>query len=190
MYDFLYYTRFFLSLSYWYLLLIVVDVLEAIAQYELVSDGKVIVRDRDDGVCISSPHLCSLPAGGKFPKGVKKKTKTKTKQKQNKTKQNETKRNETKQSKPKKNKTKQNKTKQKQKRVKGLKKNFCTHKSSYIFKHFESLPSIPLNGLYRNDKSCPLKNSRPNSRKLFPSTGKNPIINSIKVYHTNLTFSR
>ena len=87
-----------------------VDVLEAIAQYELVSDGKVIVRDRDDGVCISSPHLCSLPAGGKSPKGVKKKTKTKTKQKQNKTKQNETKRNETKQSKPKK--TKQSKTKQ------------------------------------------------------------------------------
>ena len=87
-----------------------VDVLEAIAQYELVSDGKVIVRDRDDGVCISSPDLCSLPAGGKFPKGVKKKTKTKTKQKQNKTKQNETKRNETKQSKPKK--TKQSKTKQ------------------------------------------------------------------------------
>ena len=87
-----------------------VDVLEAIAQYELVSDGKVIVRDRDDGVCISSPDLCSLPAGGKFPKGVKKKTKTKTKQKQNKTKRNETKRNETKQSKPKK--TKQSKTKQ------------------------------------------------------------------------------
>ncbi|RMX51656.1 hypothetical protein pdam_00020305, partial [Pocillopora damicornis] len=42
---------------------VVVDVLEAIVQYELVSDGKVIVRDRDDGVCISSPDLCSLPAG-------------------------------------------------------------------------------------------------------------------------------
>ena len=180
-----------------------VDVLEAIVQYELVSDGKVIVRDRDDGVCISSPDLCSLPAGGKFPKGVKKKNKNKNKAKtkqnktklnetkRNETKRNETKRNETKQTKQtKKNKTKQNKTKQKQKRVKGLKKNFCTHKSSYIFKHFESLPSIPLNGLYRNNKSCPLKNSRPNSRKLFPSTGKNPIINSIKVYHTNLTFSR
>ena len=65
-----------------------VDVLEAIVQYELVSDGKVIVRDRDDGVCISSPDLCSLPAGGKFPKGVKKKKQTKTKQKQNKTKRN------------------------------------------------------------------------------------------------------
>ena len=134
-----------------------------------------------------------------FQKELKKKqkqkqSKNKTKQnetKLNETKRNETKRNETKQTKQtKKNKTKQNKTKQKQKRVKGLKKIFCTHKSSYIFKHFESLPSIPLNGLYRNDRSCPLKNSRPNSRKLFPSTGKNPIINSIKVYHTNLTFSR
>ena len=131
-------------------------------------------------------------------KQKQKQSKNKTKQnktKRNETKRNETKRNETKRNKPKKqNKAKQNKTKQnktkKQKRVKGLKKNFCTHKSSYIFKHFESLPSIPLNGLYRNDRSCPLKNSRPNSRKLFPSTGKNPIINSIKVYHTNLTFSR
>ena len=167
-----------------------VDVLEAIAQYELVSDGKVIVRDRDDGVCISSPDLCSLPAGGKSPKGVKKKKKQKQKQSKNKTKQNETKRNKTNQKKQNKAKQNKTKTKQKQKRVKGLKKNFCTHKSSYIFKHFESLPSIPLNGLYRNDRSCPLKNSRPNSRKLFPSTGKNPIINSIKVYHTNLTFSR
>ena len=131
-------------------------------------------------------------------KELKKKQKqkqSKNKTKQNKTKRNETKRNETKRNETnQKNKTKQNKTKQnktkKQKRVKGLKKNFCTHKSSYIFKHFESLPSIPLNGLYRIDGSCPLKNSRPNSRKLFPSTGKNPIINSIKVYHTNLTFSR
>ena len=170
-----------------------VDVLEAIAQYELVSDGKVIVRDRDDGVCISSPDLCSLPAGGKSPKGVKKKQKqkqSKNKTKQNKTKRNETKRSETKRNETKRNKTKQKKqnkakqnktkTKQKQKRVKGLKKNFCTHKSSYIFKHFESLPSIPLNGLYRNNRSCPLKNSRPNSRKRFPSTVKNPIINSIK----------
>ena len=35
----------------------VVDGLEAILQYELVSDGKVIVRDREDGVHISSPDL-------------------------------------------------------------------------------------------------------------------------------------
>ena len=52
-----------------------VDVLEAIVQYELVSDGKVIVRDRDDGVCISSPDLCSLPAGAKCPKESDKKRK-------------------------------------------------------------------------------------------------------------------
>ena len=63
LYDFLYYTRLFLSLSYWYLLPIVVDILEAILHYELVSDGKVIVRDREDGVYISSPDLWSLPAG-------------------------------------------------------------------------------------------------------------------------------
>ncbi|XP_027059558.1 uncharacterized protein LOC113686158 [Pocillopora damicornis] len=36
---------------------LLVDVLEAILQYELVSDGKVIVRDREDGVYISSPDL-------------------------------------------------------------------------------------------------------------------------------------
>ena len=34
-----------------------VDGLEAILQYELVSDDKVIVRDREDGVHISSPDL-------------------------------------------------------------------------------------------------------------------------------------
>ena len=106
-----------------------VDVLEAIAQYELVSDGKVIVRDRDDGVCISSSDLCSLPAGGKSPKGVKKKNKNKNKAK---TKQNKTKRNETKQNKPKKtkqsktkqSKTKQNKNKTKTKTGKRVKKKF------------------------------------------------------------------
>ena len=132
----------------------------------------------------------------------KNKNKNKAKTKRNETKRNETKQtkqtkkkqNKAKQNKTKQNKTKQNKNKNKNKTEtktgKRVKKNFCTHKSSYIFKHFESLPSIPLNGLYRNNRSCPLKNSRPNSRKLFPSTGKNPIINSIKVYHTNLTFSR
>ena len=147
-----------------------VDVLEAIAQYELVSDGKVIVRDRDDGVCISSPDLCSLPAGGKSPKGVKKKQKQK--QSKNKTKRNETKRNKTKQKKQNKAKQNKTKTKQKQKRVKGLKKNFCTHKSSYIFKHFESLPSIPLKGLYRNNKSCPLKKPDQTQGSFFHQLGK------------------
>ena len=42
--------------------------LEAIMQYELISTDKVIVRDRDDGLCLSSPDLCSLPAGAKSPK--------------------------------------------------------------------------------------------------------------------------
>ena len=40
-----------------------VDGLEAILQYELVLDGKVIVKDREDGVHISSPDLWGLPAG-------------------------------------------------------------------------------------------------------------------------------
>ena len=51
--------------------------LEAIMQYELISNGKVIVRDRDDGLCISSPDLCSLPAGAKSPKESDKKEKKK-----------------------------------------------------------------------------------------------------------------
>ena len=49
--------------------------LEAIMQYELISTDKVIVRDRDDGLCISSPDLCSLPAGAKCPKESDKKRK-------------------------------------------------------------------------------------------------------------------
>ena len=60
-----------------------VNVLEAILQYELVSvDGEVVLRNRYDRVCISSPDLCSLPAGGKSPKESENKQKTK---KQNKT---------------------------------------------------------------------------------------------------------
>ena len=60
-----------------------VNVLEAILQYGLVSvDGEVVLRNRYDRVCISSPDLCSLPAGGKSPKESENKQKTK---KQNKT---------------------------------------------------------------------------------------------------------
>ena len=59
-----------------YLLRIIVDHLEAIMQYELISNGNVIVRDRDDGLCISSPDLCSLPAGAKSPKESDKKKKS------------------------------------------------------------------------------------------------------------------
>ena len=52
-------------------------------QYGLVSvDGEVVLRNRYDRVCISSPDLCSLPAGGKSPKESENKQKTK---KQNKT---------------------------------------------------------------------------------------------------------
>ncbi|XP_020604995.1 uncharacterized protein LOC110043836 [Orbicella faveolata] len=42
----------------------VVDVLDATIQYELksVSDGRVILRDRDN-LCIYAPRLCSLAAG-------------------------------------------------------------------------------------------------------------------------------
>ena len=55
-----------------------VNVLEAILQYELVSaDGEVVFRNRYDRVCISSPDLCSLPAGGKSPKESENKQKTK-----------------------------------------------------------------------------------------------------------------
>ena len=63
-----------------------VNVLEAILQYELVSvDGEVVLRNRYDRVCISSPDLCSLPAGGKSPKESENKQKTKkTKQNNNK----------------------------------------------------------------------------------------------------------
>ena len=63
-----------------------VNVLEAILQYELVSaDGEVVFRNRYDRVCISSPDLCSLPAGGKSPKESENKQKTKkTKQNNNK----------------------------------------------------------------------------------------------------------
>ena len=67
-----------------------VNVLEAILQYELVSaDGEVVFRNRYDRVCISSPDLCSLPAGGKSPKKSenKQKTKNKTKQQQKQKKQ-------------------------------------------------------------------------------------------------------
>ena len=65
---------------------IVVNVLEAILQYELVSaDGEVVFRNRYDRVCISSPDLCSLPAGGKSPKESENKQKTKQQQQRIKT---------------------------------------------------------------------------------------------------------
>ena len=49
------------------MLLIEVDVLEAFWQYEVVSDGKVIFKYRDDTICHVDPFFCNLPAGGKLP---------------------------------------------------------------------------------------------------------------------------
>ena len=38
-------------------------------QYEVVLDGKVILRSRDNTICNVDPPFCNLPAGGKlFPK--------------------------------------------------------------------------------------------------------------------------
>ena len=49
------------------MLLIEVDVLEAFLQYEVVSDGKVILKHRDDTICDVDQFFCNLPAGGKLP---------------------------------------------------------------------------------------------------------------------------
>ena len=48
------------------MLLIAVDVLEASMQYEVVLDGKVILRSRDNTICNVDPPFCNLPAGGKL----------------------------------------------------------------------------------------------------------------------------
>ena len=48
------------------MLLIAVDVLEASMEYEVVLDGKVILRSRDDTICNVDPPFCNLPAGGKL----------------------------------------------------------------------------------------------------------------------------
>ena len=48
------------------MLLIAVDVLEASMQYEVVLDGKVILRSRDDTICNVDPPFCNLSAGGKL----------------------------------------------------------------------------------------------------------------------------
>ena len=46
------------------LLLIEVDVLEVFLQYEVASDGEVILKHRDDTICNVDPFFCNLPAGG------------------------------------------------------------------------------------------------------------------------------
>ena len=69
------------------MLLIEVDVLEAFLQYEVVSDGKVILKYRDDTICDVDPFFCNLPAGGKLP--PKKRATEKKKKKENENKRNE-----------------------------------------------------------------------------------------------------
>ena len=70
------------------------------------------------------------------------------------------------------------KTGREKKNGKGTRRNFCTHGSSYLFKYFQSLPSTPVN---RSKLQVLLfKNSNLKPRRLFPSTGKNPLIISVK----------
>ena len=73
---------------------------------------------------------------------------------------------------------------------KGIRRNFRTHGSFYIFKHLQSLPSTPRNGLYRNYRFCSLKIPA-KLKEAFPINWEKPsnYINQ-KVYHTNLTFLR
>ena len=73
---------------------------------------------------------------------------------------------------------------------KGKWRKFRTHGSFYIFKHLQSLPSTPRNGLYRNYKFCSLKIPA-KLKETFPIKWEKPsnYINQ-KVYHTNLTFLR
>ena len=76
------------------------------------------------------------------------------------------------------NNNKELKREEKKKNGKGTRRNFCTHGSSYLFKYFQSLPSTPVN---RSKLQVLLfKNSNLKPRRLFPSTGKNPLIISVK----------
>ena len=81
------------------MLLIALDVLEIFSQYEVISDGKVIFKQRDDIACDEDPFFCNLPAGGKLSPN-KRATKKKKK------KENEKKRNEDKKERKKKMKEK------------------------------------------------------------------------------------
>ena len=69
------------------LLLIAVDVLEVFLQYEVASDGEVILKHRDDTICNVDSFFCNLPAGGKLP--PKKRATKKKKKKDNENKRNE-----------------------------------------------------------------------------------------------------
>ena len=93
------------------LLLIEVDVLEVFLQYEVASDGEVILKHRDDTICNVDPFFCNLPAGGKLPP---KKRATKKKKK----KENENKRHEEKKERRKKWKKKKETKESKEERMK------------------------------------------------------------------------
>ena len=122
-----------------------VNVLEAILQYELVSvDGEVVLRNRYDRVCISSPDLCSLPAGGKSPKESENKQKTK---KQNKTTTKKNKKNN--------NNKKRSKTGREKKTGKGLGETFA-HMGLLTFSNISKAYRV-LRSTDQNYRFCPLK---------------------------------
>ena len=122
-----------------------VNVLEAILQYELVSvDGEVVLRNRYDRVCISSPDLCSLPAGGKSPKESENKQKTK---KQNKTTTKKTKKTTTTK--------KEVKREEKKKTGKGLGETFA-HMGLLTFSNISKAYRV-LRSTDQNYRFCPLK---------------------------------
>ena len=101
---------------------------------------------------------------------LQKRVKTNKKHK-NKTKQQQKQKNNN-------NNKKRSKTGREKKNGKGTRRNFCTHGSSYLFKYFQSLPSTPVNR--SKLQVLPFKNSSLKPRRLFPSTGKNPLIISVK----------
>ena len=116
-----------------------VSVLEAILQYELVSvDGEVVLRNRYDRVCISSPDLCSLPAGGKSPKESENKQKTKQ--------QNNNKNN---------NNKKELKREEKKKTGRGLGETFA-HMGLLTFSNISKAYRV-LRSTDQNYRFCPLK---------------------------------
>ena len=119
-----------------------VNVLEAILQYELVSvDGEVVLRNRYDRVCISSPDLCSLPAGGKSPKESENKQKTKQNNNKNKKKTTTTK--------------KEVKREEKKKTGKGLGETFA-HMGLLTFSNISKAYRV-LRSTDQNYRFCPLK---------------------------------
>ena len=133
-----------------------VNVLEAILQYELVSvDGEVVLRNRYDRVCISSLDLCSLPTGGKSPKESENKQKTK-KQNKSTTKITTTK--------------KEVKREEKKKTGKELGETFA-HMGLLTFSNISKAYRV-LRSTDRNYRFCPLKIPAQNQGGFFHQLGK------------------